>query len=247
MRLSTHYYVLSLGTARNALFEAFRDSLIEVENQGFPVSGTRDDPGSTKRERRFELARTVDGLFRHYQAREPLKLVVVGAPAMQRAFSSVTAHGTAVIGRIEGDHTDTSVRDLGQIVWPVVKEAISGVVNRAMHELEEHVRRGRLASGLDAVVRAAREETRATLLVEDEYHRRGGIRQASGGPAMTSEVDVRDSVDDVVDAVIDQVLELAGNVVFTPPGTLREQERIALLLHGERRSQRPLPDGGSRS
>jgi hypothetical protein len=57
---------------------------------------------------------------------------VVGAPEMQVAFSSVTAHGAAVVGRIEGDHTTTSARDLGQIVWPVVKEAMSGVLGRTM-------------------------------------------------------------------------------------------------------------------
>jgi hypothetical protein len=153
---------------------------------------------------------------------------------MQAAFSAVTAHGTAIVGRIEGDHSDTSARDLGQIVWPVVKEAISGVVDRAMRELGDCARRGHVAWGLEAVVRAASQEVQATLLVEDEYHRKGSIWRAKGPPVMTSEVDVRDATDDLVDAVIDKVLESAGNVVFTPPGTLRDQERIALLLHGPR-------------
>ena len=49
---------------------------------------------------------------------------------------------------------------------------------------------------------------------------------------MTTNVDVRDAIDDVVDAVIEKVLESAGSVVFTPPGALRDQERIVLLLRG---------------
>lgn len=45
MPFSTHYYVLSLGTRTSTLFEAFRDALISVENQGFPVVA----PGVTSR------------------------------------------------------------------------------------------------------------------------------------------------------------------------------------------------------
>jgi hypothetical protein len=151
---------------------------------------------------------------------------------MQVAFSSVTAHGAAVVGRIEGDHTTTSVRDLGQIVWPVVKEAMSGVLGRTMHDLEDFAGRGRLALGLEAVVRAAGHEARAMLLVEEDYHRRGNIWKLSDPPVMTTNVDVRDAIDDVVDAVIDKVLESAGSVVFTRPGALRDQGQIALLLRG---------------
>jgi hypothetical protein len=229
VRFSTHYYVLSLSLKSSALFEAFRDSLIEVENHGFPVDGPRE-PGVAEPGRRRELARAVDGCFGHYYAHEPLRVVLVGAPEMQDAFKAVTAHDPAVIGRIEGDHATTSARDLGQIVWPVMKEAMSGVLDRAMHDLEELAGRGRLASGLEAVVVAAGREARATLLVEDDYHLRGGIRGAIGPPALTPNVDVRDAIDDAVDAVIEQVLESAGNVVFTPPGTLRDQGQIALLL-----------------
>jgi hypothetical protein len=232
VRLSTHYYVLSLSTMKNALFEAFRDSLIDVENQGFPVSGPACGSEAVGQEQRCDLARTVDGYFGRYYAREPLRLVVVGAPEMQVAFSSVTAHGAAVVGRIEGDHTTTSVRDLGQIVWPVVKEAMSGVLGRTMHDLEDFAGRGRLALGLEAVVRAAGHEARAMLLVEEDYRWRGNIWKLSDPPVMTTNVDVRDAIDDVVDAVIDKVLESAGSVVFTRPGALRDQGQIALLLRG---------------
>jgi hypothetical protein len=54
-----------------------------------------------------------------------------------------------------------------------------------------------------------------------------------GGTASWSpEIDVRSAIDDAVDAVIEQVLESAGHVVFTPPGRLRDRERIVLLLGG---------------
>jgi hypothetical protein len=213
----------------NALFEAFRDSLIDVENQGFPVSGPPREPEAMGHEDLRELSRTVDETFGRYYTREPLRLVVVGASEMQLAFASVTAHSTAVIGRIEGDHAATSARDLGQIVWPVVKVAMSGLVDRALRDLEDCIGRGRITAGLEAVARAADQDGRSTLLVEDDYHLRGTVRETDGPVLVTPDVDVRESIDDAVDAVIEKVLGAAGHVVFMPSGTLRDRDRIVLL------------------
>jgi Bacterial archaeo-eukaryotic release factor family 3 len=229
VHFSTHYYVLSLGATTNVLFEAFRDSLIDVENQGFPVPGPSVRPNGPARR---ELARTVDDCFGRYYSREPLQVVMVGSADMRFAFSSVTTHGMAIIGWVEGDHTATSPRDLGQIVWPIVKEGMSGVLERAMRDLEVSEARGDLASGLEAVVRAAGGSVRATLLVEDDYRRKGSISGTSEPPRISTSVDVRDAIDDVVDAVIEKVIAAAGNVVFAPPGTLRDRERIVLLHRG---------------
>lgn len=232
MRSSTHYFVLSLGRTRSGLFEAFRDSLIDVENQGFPVLARDPEPGEPEDAHRLALARTIDGCFGRYFAQEPLGLVVVGEGPMQAAFDAVTAHGAAIVGRLDGDHTATSPRDLGRIVWQQVKESMSGVVDRAMRDLDEFTEQGRTASGIDAVVRAAGGGTSATLLVEDDYRVRGSISTKDGTASWSPEIDVRNAIDDAVDAVIERVLEAAGRVVFTPPGTLRDREQIVLLLGG---------------
>lgn len=203
------------------MFEGFRDLLIDIQNQGFPVVAGR-------RHRR-QVARSVDECFGSYYASEPLGLVVVGASEMQSAFRSVTDHGAAIIGGVEGDHTVTSARDLGQIVWPVVKERMSGVLDRALRDLDDCARRGQVAAGLEAVVRVAGRDTHATLLVEEDYRRRGSISRTREPPVITPDVDVGDTADDVVDAVIDRVLDSAGKVVFTPPGALNDREHIVLL------------------
>jgi hypothetical protein len=230
--LSTHYYVLSLGAETNMLFEAFRDSLIDIENQGFPVGIPARTANSGDQNQLRELARTIDRSFGHHYKDEPLRLVVVGEKEMQSAFSSVTEHGDAIIGRIEGDHTATHVRDLGQIVWPIVKEAMSGVVGEAMRDLEVSAEQGRMASGLEEVARQVNKGIQATLLVEEDYHMKGSIGGTSQSPVLSPEVDVRDAIDDAVDAVIEKVLEFGGNVVFTPCGTLSDWNQIVLLLRG---------------
>jgi hypothetical protein len=231
MPLSTHYYVLSLGTKTNQLFEAFRDSLIDIENQGFPVvapAGTSDplDPDQLQ-----TLVSTVDECFEHYYSVEPLRLVVLGEKAMQDAFRSVTAHKSAVIGQIEGDHTATPLRDLGQIVWPVVREAMSGHLGKANRDLEASELRGRTVCGLEAVARLVNKGLGATLLVEDSYHVKGSIVDSDQLPVLIPEVDVREAMDDVVDAVIEKILKAGGDVVFTPDGFLGDRDRIVLLLN----------------
>jgi hypothetical protein len=236
MPVSTHYYVLSLGAKTNTLFEAFRDSLIDVVNQGFPVATPAGTSNAGNHDRLRELARTVDRCFGNYYSLDPLRLVVVGGKEMQSAFSSVTTHETAVIGRIEGDHTATPARDLGQIVWPVVKEAMSGVLDKAMQNLEAAAQRGQIASGLEAVVRLVNEGVRGTLLVEDDYHMRGSIGGTHQSPFISSDVDVRDSMDDAIDAIIEKVLESGDKVVFTPSGSLSDRDRIVLLLRGAERA-----------
>jgi len=230
MHLSTHYYVLSLSTTANALFEAFRDSLIAVVNQGFPVMADVATPGLSGDDRLQDLARAVDRHFAHYYALAPMGLILVGDDEMQSAFDAVTVHGSAVIGRIHGNHVATPANTLGQMVWPVVKEAMSGVLDSAMRELGTRLEPGRKAAGIHAVARAAGRAMNDTLLLEDDYHMRGSLGGMPDSPVIIPEVDVRETIDDVVDEVIERVLRYGGRVVFTPSGALSEYGRIILLL-----------------
>ena len=232
MSLSTHYFVLSLGGRTTMLFEAFRDSLIHVENRGFPVEAPAGTPPLGDNQLQ-ELARTIDTCFGHYYVLEPLRLVVVGVAEMLAAFRSMTTHAAAIIGEIEGDHTATSPRDLGQIVWPVVREAMSGALDSALRDIEASAERGRATSGLEAVTRLVYGGQPGTLLVESDYHVRGRIGGTSRSPVIVPDVDVRDAMDDAVDVIIERVLAIGGNVVFTPGGSLTDRNRMVFLLQGE--------------
>lgn len=233
MALSTHYYVLSLGARTNVLFEAFRDTLIDVENQGFPVTSPARVSAPADTDALRDLSRDVDRSFGHHYSAEPLRVVVVGCEEMQSAFSSVTAHGDAVVARVTGDFTATAVRDLGRIVWGVVKEAMSGALDAAMRDLSALGETGRAASGLDAVAGRADSGANSTLLVEDGYHVRGSLGGTTRSPVVLTEVDVRESMDDAVDAVIERLLLTGANVVFAPDGTLDKWDRIVLLLRDD--------------
>jgi hypothetical protein len=233
VRLSTHYYVISLSLQSGSLFEAFRDTLIDIRNQGFPVNVPTPVPGHAGSQDRdgqlHEFLKIVDEHFGRYYEAEPLAVVVMGEQELQTAFTSVTTHGPAIVGRVEGDYTTTSPSDLGKIVWPVVKEAITGLRERALRDLETSADAQKIC-GLEAVGRRLGEAAGATLLVEESYHVRGSILELDGAAAVTSDVDVRDEIDDVVDMIIEKVLETGGNVIFVSSDSLSEMERIVLLL-----------------
>ena len=239
MRFSTHYYVISLNRQTAALFEAFRDTLIGVKNQGFPVDASAAStqaagpPGSDGHSQRLRaFLQIVDERFGHYYDVEPMILVVAGEEELQAAFSSVTTRGAAIVGRVSGDFSTTSPRDLGKIVWSVVKESMSGGRERALRDLERAADSEKIC-GLDQVGRRVNETVGATLLVEEDYHVRGSISEADGSATISPNVDVRDEIDDVIDMLIEKVLGSGGNVVFVPSGSLSTQGRIVLLLRGK--------------
>jgi len=234
VHLSTHYFIISLNERSNALFEAFRDTIIDIRNGGFPVvvppptSGPADSIDREERLRR--VFRIVDQQFGDCYQHDPLRLVVCGKKNLLDIFTSVTAHRNIIVGHVEGDYSTTSLHDLGKIVWPIVKEAVSGLLDETMRDLEIAAKTRRSVCGLAAVSQLTVEGVRATLVVEDDYHMRGSIKRTLQSLEISRDVDVMEEIDDAVDAVIEKVLESGGNVVFAPSGSLNKLERIVLLL-----------------
>jgi len=220
MKLSTHYYVLSLSEHTNRLYEAFRGSLIDIENTWFPFESSKGplQPDLNDAQLRT-LLQTVDHHFAHYYGQEPLGIVVSGTERNQAAFTSITAYPGVIIGRVNGDHTATSLLDLGDIVWPVVKRAMASAGEKVERDLEAATRAHNIVFGIDAVVKSVDSGVGATLLVEDGY----AIEPEQSRSLI-------DDCDNVVDLVIDKVLALRGNVILVGDGSLSMFQRIALIL-----------------
>ncbi len=234
MRLSIRYYVLSLGDKTNRLYEAFRDQLIDIQNTGFPYHGkSNGDVPAVQESSEIQLRDFVsetDIHFAHYYAQDPLGVVVVGGRPNLSMFRSVTVHGRETIGTVEGDYGETSLRDLGLIVWPVVKAAMAGTHEQAMRNLSAAGEEDRVISGIEAVGRRSAGGKGSTLFVEEDYHVRGSLSKTDAAVVVSAEVDVSEVLNDVVDIVIDEVLGSGGSVVFVKGGSLAAQERIALVL-----------------
>ena len=220
VKLSTHYYVLSLSDRTNRLYEAFRDSLIDIENTWFPLASARSPSQPDLNDTQLHsLLLRVDNHFGHYYAQDPLGMVLAGTPRNQEMFSSVTEYPGVIIGRTTGDLSTTSVNDLGSIVWPIVKGVMASAGQKLEQELEAATLAHNIAFGIDAVVRSVDSGVGATLLVEEGYR----VPPPQSSP-------LEDDTDNVVDVVIDKVLALGGNVIFVENGLLGRFQRIALIL-----------------
>jgi len=221
MHPSIHYYVLSLSGKSNTLFEGFRDTLIEIENGGFPLNTTTNLSYPAKPTQREKLLREfykkVDQSFAIFYDQDPLGLILVGDKMNQSIFRSMSAHNKDILGGLEGNYEATSAHDLGQIVWPIVREALSGNRERALRELDEAVSAQKVASGLDQVW-------------EEDFHKKGSIVETDQSWLILEQVDIREVFDDVVDRVIEKVLETGGTVIFLDSGSLAANQRIALIL-----------------
>ena len=234
MKLSTHYYVLSLSEQTSRLYEGFRDTLIDIQNKVFPIessAGMRRTVEPALRDSQLrELIRTADQHFDHYFGQDPLRLVVVGEKQNLSIFGSVTSHQNVLIAMVEGDYAATSPYDLGKIVWPLVKKVMAGTSEKAMHVLETAENLQNVASGIDAVGHLAGSGVGGTLLVEEDYHMKGGISKTDHSLIPLEHVDIREVFDDAVDVIIEKVLEKGGSVVFLESGVLRNLQRIAFIV-----------------
>ena len=220
LKLSTHYYVLSLSEDTNRLYEAFRDTLIDIKNTWFPLESRHGPQHPALNDLQLKtLLQTVDHHFAHYFEQDPLAMVVSGTSRNQSAFAALTAYSGVIIGRVDGDHSTTSPRDLGKIVWPIVKAVMAGAGQKVERELAAAARDHNLAVGIDAVVQSVEAGIGATLLVENGYR----VKSVQSTALI-------DDSDNVVDGVIEKVLALGGNVVFGEDGSLRNVQQIALIL-----------------
>lgn len=236
MKLTTHYYVLSLSERTSRLYEAFRDTLIDILNKGFPIdssAGMSDavEPAVRNGELR-EIILTADRHFDHYFKRDPLRLIAVGDKKCLSAFEALTTHRDVLIGSVEGDYTATSPHDLGKIAWPIVKDAMAGTDKKATLALKSAESSRTVASGIEAVGHKARSGAGGTLFVEEDYRVKGGIRETDDSLIGAEELDIREAIDDAVDAIIEKVLEKDGHVIFLGSGSLTRFRRIALVTTG---------------
>ncbi len=234
MTLSIHYYILSLGSRTSRLYEGFRDELIDIQNAEFPYhSITNDDVSNTTPATDQQLRdffHKTDMHFAHYYEQDPLRLMVVGQSSYLNIFKSLTVHNDVIIGTIKGDYTSTSPHDLGKIVWPVVKMALSGSNNSALLALEEAKELNHFVSGIDAVWNSAESNPGSTLFVEDDYHIKGTRPQKEATNDFVDSVNIWEVFNDVVDVIIEKVLVTGGAVIFLESGSLFKMQRIALIL-----------------
>jgi hypothetical protein len=236
------YWTLVLSEKPTRLFEATRDDLIEIQDEGFPLvhegpGGELPLPGgfgirksAYRDERHRQFFRQVDNALKPFLADDPLPLAVVGVDRFLAFFNEVTNHKDAILATATGSHSRTTAHKLGQLVWPAVKAALAEQRQQRLAELERAIGERRFASTIGEVWRMAKQGRGRLLLVEEDFHYPARLDESGMHLTPAEDPTAPDVIDDAVDEIIETVLSMQGQVAFVENGQLEAHQRIALTL-----------------
>ncbi len=242
MNRTPRYWVLVLSEQPSRLFEGSHETLIEVKEDVFPLTHTGPGgesplPGGFgikksqyRDERHRQFFRQVDAALRPFLLDDPLPLIVVGVDRYLAFFKEVSEHKDAISATLEGSHDSTPEHELGELVWPVVKQALAKERQKYLDELDQAVGERKYASAIGEVWRMAQTGRGRLLLVEEDFHYPARVEESGLHIEPAEDTDAPDVLDDAVDEVITTVLEKGGKVVFLENGQLNAHSRIALIL-----------------
>jgi hypothetical protein len=238
---SPRYWVLVLSRKGARLYDGFRDTLIEVTTDGFPVtqkvspakplqSGFGLDRSKHRHGRHRQFLRQVDGVFNQMTADDPLPLVVMGTKRSLAYFNEVSTSKALIVAALTGQYDRTPVKKLADLVWPLIKAHLDRQKKRALEELEAAIGAQRYVSGIGEVWRLAQEGRAATLLVEEHFHYPAQVDSSGLHLKAAEDPTAPDAFDDAVDELIQVVLAKNGQVVFVDNEALQAHQRVAVIL-----------------
>ncbi len=242
MARTRRYWVLSLSERATRLYSATREDLEEITIGDFPMEhlgpgGAAPLPGgqgiNTSAYRDDHLRaffRAVDRAFGRLAADDPLPLALAGVDRHQAFFEQISSHSRDVIARLDGNYDHLSPHDLGQLMWPKVRDAFAAGQRMALETVTEAAGQHRLASTLGEVWHLVRLGRGDLVVVEEGYHQPARIDERGELDLRIEDPTAPDVLDDAVDEVITHALEKGGRVAFVKDGDLSIHDRIALVL-----------------
>ena len=242
MNRTSRYWVLVLSEQPTRLYEGTRDTLVEVQTGGFPL--THEGPGgetalpggfgvnvsAIRDERHRQFFRSVDEAITPILAGDPLPLAVVGVDRQQSFFHEVTANRGAILTTLNGSHDKTTPAELAKLVWPLVEAGFAENRQQYMADLDRAIGEQKVASTVGEVWRFAKEGRGRLLLVEEDFHVPGQLDETGIHLSPADDPAAPGVIDDAVDEIIETVLSKQGRVVFVPNGQLAIHQHIALVL-----------------
>jgi len=242
MARTRRYWVLSLSERATRLYSATREHLEEITIGGFPMEhlgpgGEAPLPGgqgvnrsSYRDDHLRSFFRTVDRAYGRFATDDPLPLALAGVDRHQTFFRQVSTHSSDVIADLSGNYDHMSAHDLGQRIWPEVRNAFTAQQQEVLEEVAAATGQHRLASTLSEVWHLVRLGRGDVVVVEEGYHQPARIDERGELDFRIDDPTAPDVLDDAVDEVITQAIDKGGRVAFVKDGDLSIHDRIALVL-----------------
>jgi hypothetical protein len=236
------YWVLALSERSTRLFAATREDFEEIVSGGFPMAhtgpgGAAPLPGglgintsSYRDDRLRDFFRAVDRAFGRLTAEDPLPLALAGVDRHQAFFRQVSSHSSDVIAGLDGNYDHLSPHDLGQLVWPNVREAFATRQREALELVGAAIGQNRFASTLSEVWHQVKLGRGDLLVVEEGYHQPARVNEVGQLDVRVEDATAPEVLDDAVDEVIEAALKKGTRVAFVSDGDLAIHDRIGLVL-----------------
>jgi hypothetical protein len=242
MNRTNRYWVVALSEQPSRLFEATRETLVEVNDFDFPMElgrkggergaqAVRMSQGAYRDEHHRKFFRdVVDGVVAARQE-DNLPVVVVGVDRYIAFFRELFPQSEAIIATVNGNYDHATAHEIGEVVWPQVKDAFMNKRNDVLDELGTAVGARQFVSTVGEVWEYAHDGRGSVLVVEDNF--KYPARISEDGRRITKveqeEIEAPDVVDDAVDEIIEAVMLQGGRVEFVDDGTLSDHRGIALI------------------
>jgi hypothetical protein len=236
------YWSPVLSEKPTRLFEGTRESLIEIQDGGFPMfhegpGGEEPLPGGfgvrkshIRDEYHRKFFRQVDQALTPFLTDDPLPLVVIGVERYLSFFNEVTSHQDKIITTLTGNHDQTPPHELSKLVWPLVELNLSEQRKQSLLELDKAIGERKVLTSIGEIWRYAREGRGRLLLVEENFHYPARIDESGHVLLPCDDPTAPGVIDDAVDEIIEAVLAHGGQVRFLEDGLLAEHQRIAFVL-----------------
>jgi hypothetical protein len=241
MNRTARYWVLLLSEKPTRLYEATRDTLVEITDETFPLlmeqptrepvpGGFGTDPSAYEETYRRKFFKQVDHGLHLYMRDDPLPLVVVGVDRSYAFFKEVSDHAAAVIASLQGNYDKTSVHELSKHVWEAARKVFHQQRENVLKELDAAVGAQKYGSGIAEVWRYAKQGRGSHLIVEEDYIQPAMVDDEAGfSLRLVDDATAPNVIDDAVDEVVEIVLQNGGKVTFVDSGALKQHQRIALI------------------
>lgn len=233
MHLSTHYYVLLLNKESWRLFEAFRNTLIEIKNMTFPFNFSQKNSTFSslfKYENGLEdFFKKADREFYKFYKDDPLKVVLAGDSELLEVFQTSTQSNYEILGQCEFDYSTKQSTELGVIAWNVVKAELVKGKELSTEGLLTLLKENNSVSGITEVWKKIKKGEGEFLLLSENYHVRGSIEEIDEEAVISTHVSLTNVFDDITDVIVELFLTNGGSVQFLQPEVLKEYENILLI------------------
>ncbi|NCR42200.1 MAG: hypothetical protein GPJ21_21675 [Microcystis aeruginosa W13-11] len=231
------YWLLLLSQGSTRLISGTGETLEEIRDRNFPLEMT--GPGATAplpfdadtsylddRIRRF--FQQVDNALGEY-VDDSSSLIVGGVVRQISFFQEVSQYTSAIVGTLTGNFDKTSLSELMPQVLPIMQSVRQTQKTEALQALDAAVSAQKVISTLGEVWRLAQEGRGQLLLVEKNYHVPAVLGE-NGDLVLVENVGGTEVIDDAVDEIIEAVLAKGGRVALVEEDSLKDYQKIALIL-----------------